>query len=250
MNGFPQSTRKFTAHRKASLLAVTGALTLFLTACGTPVANNTTAAQNTNTTTSNLTGNTTTQQVPPPPQSQGIHMHWSSPPAMTIDVKKQYEAVFSTNYGNFTVQLFAQNSPHTVNNFVFLANHHFYNNDVFFRIIQNFMIQTGDPLNNGTGGPGYRFADELPPKYPYNPGIVAMANAGPNTNGSQFFICTGPAAKQLPPSYTQFGKVIQGMSVVEKIAAIPVVPNPLMGNEVSKPTQYAIIRNIQIQVHP
>ncbi|MCL6598307.1 MAG: peptidylprolyl isomerase [Alicyclobacillus macrosporangiidus] len=175
---------------------------------------------------------------------------WSQPPAMQIDPAKQYDAVFHTNYGDFTVSLFAKESPRTVNNFVFLCEHHFYDNDKFFRIIQPFMIQTGDPLNNGTGGPGYQFADELPPKHSYTPGIVAMANAGPNTNGSQFFICTGPDAKALDqnPNYTQFGQVTSGMDVVQKIAAIPVTNNPMTG-ERSFPTKDAVIKTIDIQVH-
>lgn len=175
-------------------------------------------------------------------------MQWSSPPPMQIDTSKQYSAIVHTNYGDFTIQLFAKHAPHTVNNFVFLADHKYYQNNEFFRIIKTFMIQTGDPSNTGTGSPGYTFNDELPPKEPYGPGIVAMANAGPNTNGSQFFICTGPDSTGLPPQYTEFGKVVQGMAVVQKIAAIPVVANPNMQNEVSKPTQKAYIESIDIQV--
>jgi cyclophilin family peptidyl-prolyl cis-trans isomerase len=180
-------------------------------------------------------GATTTQQ-------------WSSPPAMQISTSKQYQAVVHTNYGDFTIDLFAKDSPHTVNNFVFLAKHHFYKNDKFFRIIKSFMIQTGDPSNNGTGGPGYRFNDELPPKHPYQTGIVAMANAGPNTNGSQFFICTANDTQALQPLYTQFGQVVKGMSVVEKIASIPVKQNPQSG-EMSDPTKTAYIKSIDIVVH-
>nr|WP_245631817.1 peptidylprolyl isomerase [Alicyclobacillus ferrooxydans] len=188
---------------------------------------------------SNQPGNTT--------GSQPAQLQWSSPPAMQINTSKQYDAVVHTNYGNFTIQLFANAAPHTVNNFVFLAKHNYYDNNQFFRIIQSFMIQTGDPTNTGTGGPGYTFNDELPPKYPYAPGIVAMANAGPNTNGSQFFICTGPDSKGLQPNYTEFGKVISGMSVVQKIAAIPVVTNPNSGEQ-SMPTKKAYIESIDIQV--
>lgn len=175
---------------------------------------------------------------------------WSKPPAMQINVDKQYDAVIHTNYGNFTIQLFTKDSPKTVNNFVFLAEHNFYHNDAFFRIIKSFMIQTGDPSNNGTGEPGYQFADELPPKHKYAPGIVAMANAGSNTNGSQFFICTGSESESLNqnPNYTQFGKVVSGMNVVQKIASIPVVANPTT-NEVSDPTKVAYIESVDIQVH-
>lgn len=176
---------------------------------------------------------------------------WSSPPAMKIDVSKQYDAVVKTNYGSFTIQLFTKDSPNAVNNFVFLAQHNFYTNDKFFRIIKTFMIQTGDPNNNGTGGPGYKFADELPVKHPYEPGIVAMANAGPNTNGSQFFICTGTDSEQLNSSgnanYTELGEVTKGMNVVQKIAAIPVQANPQTGEQ-SDPTKVAYIKSVQIEV--
>ncbi|GMA62371.1 peptidylprolyl isomerase [Alicyclobacillus fastidiosus] len=174
---------------------------------------------------------------------------WSSPPKMMIDTNKQYNAVVHTNYGDFTIQLFANQSPVTVNNFVFLAKNNFYHDDKFFRIIQSFMIQTGDPKNNGTGGPGYKFKDELPPKEKYAPGIVAMANSGPNTNGSQFFIGTGQQVDSLnqQPDYTIFGKVVSGMNVVDKIAAIPVVQNPEMNGEMSKPTKTAYIESVDIQ---
>ena len=159
-----------------------------------------------------------------------------------------YTAQVSTNMGSFNIHLFARHDPVAVNNFVFLAQHGFYNGDRFFRIIRTFMIQTGDPHNNGTGGPGYQFNDELPPPYPYTPGIVAMANAGPNTNGSQFFICTGSACSSLnqDPVYTEVGRVISGMSVVEKIAAIPVGPNPTT-HEVSLPKANAHMVRVRIR---
>lgn len=184
------------------------------------------------------------------PQLKTASQQWSTPPKMSIDKNKQYDAVVHTNYGTFTIRLFAKQSPVTVNNFVFLAKHHFYHDNQFFRIMQSFMIQTGDPTNTGTGGPGYQFQDELPPKEKYAPGIVAMANAGPNTNGSQFFIGTGPDVTQLnkTPKYTIFGKVTKGMSVVEKIAAIPVKKNP-QTNEPSDPTKTAYMKSVDIQVH-
>lgn len=229
--------------RWVSLWVATAASITVLAGCGVANTNTTTTAP------SNTSGNATS--------AGGSSSHlvttterWSSPPAMSIDVKKQYDAVVNTNYGSFTIQLFAKDSPKTVNNFVFLAKHHFYNNDEFFRIVKPFMIQTGDPNNNGTGGPGYEFADELPVKHPYAPGIVAMANAGPNTNGSQFFICTGADSEQLNdnPVYTEFGKVTQGMSVVQKIADIPVTYNPQL-KENSKPTKIAYIKSVKIEVH-
>ena len=180
-------------------------------------------------------------QLPPPKQ-------WSSPPAMQIRPNTPYTATVTTNYGTFSIQLFAEQDPVAVNNFVFLARQGFYNGDTFFRIVRTFMVQTGDPNNDGTGGPGYRFADELPPTYPYAPGIVAMANSGPNTNGSQFFICTGSGCSALnkAPNYTELGRVTSGMPVVQKIAAIPVVANPAMGGELSKPTRDAHIVRIAI----
>ena len=170
---------------------------------------------------------------------------WSTPPAMQIDTSKTYIATIDTTLGSFKVQLFTQESPKTVNNFVFLARQGYYNGIIFHRIIKTFMIQTGDPTGTGSGGPGYKFADELPPKHSYDPGIVAMANAGPNTNGSQFFICTGASARNLNnyPNYTQFGQVIEGMDVVQNIASVPVVSN---GQEVSKPTNPPSIKSITI----
>ena len=160
-----------------------------------------------------------------------------------------YTAQVSTNLGSFSIHLFARHDPVAVNNFVFLAQHGFYNGDRFFRIIRTFMVQTGDPHNNGTGGPGYHFNDELPPPYPYAPGIVAMANAGPNTNGSQFFICTGSACSSLnqDPVYTELGRVVSGMSTVQKIAAIPVGPNPTT-HEVSLPKFNAHMVRVRILV--
>lgn len=171
-------------------------------------------------------------------------MKWSKPPAMTIDQNKNYTATIKTNYGDIAVQLLARDAPKTVNNFVFLARQGYYNNVKFHRVIKGFMIQTGDPTGTGAGGPGYQFADELPPKYQYEPGIVAMANAGPNTNGSQFFLCTGSQSKNLNsyPNYTVFGKVISGMDVALKIESVPVT-----GPEPSSPTVDVHMVSVSIQ---
>ncbi|AKG53271.1 peptidyl-prolyl cis-trans isomerase [Dehalogenimonas sp. WBC-2] len=139
---------------------------------------------------------------------------------------EQKYAVIETNLGSFKIELFTKDSPKTVENFIKLAEQGFYDDIIFHRIIKDFMIQTGDPLGTGFGGPGYKFDDELPVKRSYQPGIVAMANSGPNTNGSQFFICSGPLAVQYldsNPAYTQFGKIVEGMDVVLQIAAVPVV---------------------------
>jgi len=137
-------------------------------------------------------------------------------------------------------------TPVTVNNFVFLASNGFYDGIVFHRIIKSFMIQAGDPRGDGTGGPGYRFKDELPPALPYAPGILAMANAGPGTNGSQFFICTGEDSLYLnqSPYYTVFGKVTEGMATVQKIAAVPVRMSG--SGETSSPVSPVVIKKIII----
>jgi cyclophilin family peptidyl-prolyl cis-trans isomerase len=181
-------------------------------------------------------------------QTSSNQKTWSQPPAMTIDTNKTYDAVIDTNLGKFTIELFAKEAPITVNNFVFLANHHFYDNITFHRVIKDFMIQTGDPKGDGTGGPGYSFQDELPPKHKYEPGIVAMANAGPNTNGSQFFICTGPQSEILnqSPNYTVFGKVVQGMDVVQKIASVPIGESTPDG-AISKPKDPVYMKSVTIE---
>lgn len=140
---------------------------------------------------------------------------------LTIDVSKQYEAVLSTSMGDITIQLAASATPITVNNFVSLVEKKFYDNTIFHRVIKGFMIQGGDPEGSGRGGPGYRFDDE-PFEGQYTRGTVAMANAGPNTNGSQFFIMHKDTA--LPHAYVIFGKVTKGIEVVDKIADSPVDP--------------------------
>jgi cyclophilin family peptidyl-prolyl cis-trans isomerase len=184
------------------------------------------------------------QQTSQPATSSGAKT-FANPPDMKIDTKKKYTAVVDTTLGSFKIGLFPLETPKTVNNFIFLSREGFYNGVIFHRIIQTFMVQTGDPTGTGSGGPGYRFADELPPKHKYDVGIVAMANAGPNTNGSQFFICTGANSRSLDnyPNYTQFGQVIEGLDVVQKIAAVPVTSN---GQEVSKPTNPPAIKTITI----
>jgi len=142
---------------------------------------------------------------------------YANPPDMTIDLAKKYTAVLNTNHGAITVDLDAERSPLTVNNFVFLAREGYYDNCIFHRVISGFMIQGGDPTGTGRGGPGYRFRDELEGDGSYARGTLAMANAGPNTNGSQFFICHTDAG--LPHSYTIFGRVTDGLDVVDSIAA-------------------------------
>jgi len=180
-----------------------------------------------------------------PTQPAANGKQWSNPPAMQIDTNKTYLAEVETSKGNFTIELFAKDAPNTVNSFVFLAKEGFYENIIFHRIIETFMIQTGDPTGTGMGGPGYKYADELPSKVGYEPGIVAMANSGPDTNGSQFFICTGDAAEGLKNDYTIFGKVIEGMDNVTAIAKTPVGADPLTGHK-SYPTEKITINAIKI----
>ena len=176
-----------------------------------------------------------------------MHKQWSSAPAMEIEADKKYFATLKTTKGDIRIELLAGESPKTVNNFVFLARQGFYDGVPFHRVIGPFMIQTGDPTGTGTGGPGYRFADELPPRHSYEPGMVAMANAGPNTNGSQFFICSGPQAKALDnyPNYTQFGRVVAGMDVVQALASVPVGPSG--HGERSKPQEAIRIDSVSIE---
>lgn len=139
---------------------------------------------------------------------------YSTPPAMAIDAKKRYSATFHTEKGDFVVELFADRAPKTVNNFVFLAREGFYNGVAFHRVIRDFMAQGGDPTGSGSGGPGYQFADEFHPGLRHDgPGVLSMANAGPNTNGSQFFV-THRATPHLDNKHDVFGKVVKGMDVV------------------------------------
>ena len=140
---------------------------------------------------------------------------YSAPPAMSLDDSKAYTATIKTNHGDINVELFSADVPVTVNNFVFLAREGFYKDGQFHRVIKDFMIQGGCPTGDGTGGPGYRFQDE-PVTRSYVKGILAMANAGPNTNGSQFFITTAKTP-WLNMKHTIFGEVVEGYDVVENI---------------------------------
>jgi len=156
----------------------------------------------------------------------------------TIDLNKKYQAKFKTNYGEFTISLFAKETPITVNNFVTLARKKFYDGLIFHRVIPDFMIQGGDPDGNGTGGPGYTFKDETSPRKIVK-GSLAMANAGPNTNGSQFFIVTANETPWLDGRHTNFGEVVLGLNVVEKIGKVQTGQN-------DKPVKDVIINSIEI----
>ncbi len=142
---------------------------------------------------------------------------YKSPPGLVIDPARQYAATLHTEAGDIELELFASDVPVTVNNFVFLAREGFYDGVTFHRVIPGFMAQTGDPTGTGTGGPGYRFRDERASNT-HETGTLSMANAGPNTNGSQFFICFEPQP-HLNGKHTVFGKVTQGMAALNAIQA-------------------------------
>ncbi|MCB0291963.1 MAG: peptidylprolyl isomerase [Calditrichaeota bacterium] len=145
-------------------------------------------------------------------------LQWQSPPEMTIDPKQNYTITMSTTKGDIVLELYPQHAPVTVNNFVFLANAGFYDGVSFHRVIPNFVIQGGDPTGSGSGGPGYRFEDEVKGNpLTHERGVISMANAGPNTNGSQFFITHSPQP-HLNGRHTVFGKVVEGLDVVDAIA--------------------------------
>ena len=154
------------------------------------------------------------------------NLQWSSPPPMTIDTTKQYFAtVKMAKGGEFVIQLYPDKAPITVNSFVFLAQQGFYNGTTFHRVLDGFMAQGGDPTGTGTGGPGYQFVNEKNDLAFDKPGVVAMANSGPNTNGSQFFIMFGPYGLS-ESDYTIFGQVISGMDVVNGITRRDPQTNP------------------------
>ncbi len=196
-------------------------LGLFLTACGTAASGST------------------------PP---AIQRHFKHAPPMTISVSHQFSATLLTSDGTIKVRLLPKVAPLTVNNFVFLARHRYFDGLIFHRIVKGFMIQTGDPTGTGFGGPGYKFKDEKV-TMKYVPGTVAMANSGANTNGSQFFIVSGVAGEQLPPHYTIFGQVTAGMATVNKLQDTPVEPNPGNG-ELSTPTHDVYLKKVTITEKP
>ncbi len=174
-----------------------------------------------------------------PTVGEVVITQYSSPPAMSIDVEKSYTAKLNTNHGEVTIELFASDAPITVNNFIFLAKENFYDGVIFHRVIDGFMIQGGDPTGTGTGGPGYRFQDEIVPSLTFaEPGLLAMANSGPGTNGSQFFITVTPTP-HLNGNHTIFGKVTDGYDVVETISKVNTGPR-------DKPEDPVVIESVDI----
>jgi cyclophilin family peptidyl-prolyl cis-trans isomerase len=171
---------------------------------------------------------------------------YTSPPAMTVSADKTYKAVLDTNKGKLVVQLFVKDAPNAVNNFVFLAKEGFYANTIFHRVIKDFMIQGGDPTGTGMGGPGYRFADETITKE-YTRGTLAMANAGPNTNGSQFFIMHKDTTS-LPKNYVIFGAIPEGdvesFKTLDALLATPVGRSS--NGEQSRPLEELVLKTVTI----
>ncbi|MFN8109190.1 MAG: peptidylprolyl isomerase [Thermoleophilia bacterium] len=183
--------------------------------------------------------------VTTPPTTPAAPKTYSAPPPMTIDATKQYWATMRTSCGVIRIKLDAKAAPNTVNNFVFLARQGFYNGLTFHRVVKDFVIQGGDPKGNGSGGPGYEFADELPPQAGYQVGSVAMANSGPDTNGSQFFIVTGINGEQLPNQYSRFGTVYQSIQVAKRIESL--APNVAADNPSAQvPRQTVWIYSVKI----
>ncbi len=164
--------------------------------------------------------------------------HFSQPPPMCIDLTKRYGAEMATSKGTMAFSLDALSAPRTVNNFVFLARYHYFEGIFFHRIIPGFVIQGGDPEGTGAGGPGYRFEDELPKPGRYEIGSLAMANAGPNTNGSQFFVISGPDGVRLPPQYSLFGQLVSGRDVLAVIDAV--------GSSSGRPSERVVIESVTI----
>jgi peptidylprolyl isomerase len=164
------------------------------------------------------------------------------PPAMSIDAKKTYTVTMKTSCGTIVLRLDPTDAPIAVNSFVFLAREHFYDGLTFHRIVKGFVIQGGDPTGTGSGGPGYKFKDELKNDLKYEVGTLAMANSGPNTNGSQFFIVAGSQASSLAKSYTIFGKVIQGLDVVTRIDDLST------DSTTQKPLQTVYIESVKVTV--
>ncbi len=161
-----------------------------------------------------------TEPCPNPDGSSPRKVKFDGPPPMCIDPAKDYRAEMVTSMGTMTIALDAASAPTTVNSFVFLSRYHYYDGIIFHRIIKGFVCQGGDPTGTGTGGPGYRFADELPKAGRYEIGSLAMANAGPNTNGSQFFLISGKQGVGLPPQYALFGKIVKGLDVLEAMQSV------------------------------
>jgi peptidylprolyl isomerase len=179
-----------------------------------------------------------TIECPAEDGSSEKRQRFSQQPPMCIDLTKRYSAEMVTSKGTMSFALDALAAPRTVNNFVFLARYHYFEGILFHRVIPGFVIQGGDPEGTGAGGPGYRFEDELPKPGRYEIGSLVMANAGPNTNGSQFFVISGPDGVRLPPQYSLFGLLASGRDVLASIDGI--------GTPSGRPTERVVIESVTI----
>jgi cyclophilin family peptidyl-prolyl cis-trans isomerase len=173
--------------------------------------------------------------------SSPVTKKFNDKPEMGIDPAKRYTATMTTSMGELVISLDAIKAPKTVNNFVFLALYHYYDGVTFHRVIRNFVCQGGDPEGTGRGGPGYRFEDELPKAGQYEIGSLAMANAGPDTNGSQFFLISGPDGARLPPAYSLFGKVVKGLEIVDEMHKVATDRN-------DRPLQNLVIESVTVTI--
>jgi cyclophilin family peptidyl-prolyl cis-trans isomerase len=179
-----------------------------------------------------------TEPIPNPDGTSEPRQKFDAPPPVIIDPAKTYTATMVTSHGTMEILLDPLAAPVTVNSFVYLARWHYFDGVIFHRVIPGFVLQGGDPTGTGTGGPGYRFNDELPKPGRYELGSLAMANAGPHTNGSQFFVISGPDGMRLPPLYALFGKVVKGLDVVAVI-------NDL-GSKSGQPRERIVIESVTV----
>jgi cyclophilin family peptidyl-prolyl cis-trans isomerase len=179
-----------------------------------------------------------TPEAPAADGSSPQQRKFDEEPPMLIDPAKRYTATMVTSHGTMVIALDPLAAPKTVNSFVFLARYHYYDGVIFHRIIPGFVLQGGDPTGTGTGGPGYKFKDELPAPGRYQIGSLAMANSGPHTNGSQFFVISGPDGARLPPQYALFGAVVSGGEVVTAIDAL--------GSRSGTPKEKVVIESVTI----
>jgi len=187
------------------------------------------------------TGPPATARCPRTDGSEARTTRFQASPPPCINPAKRYTATLKTSEGTMVIALNTQKAPIAVNNFVSLARYHFYDGLTFHRVVRDFVIQGGDPRGDGTGGPGYTFKDELPGRGEYKIGSVAMANSGPDTNGSQFFTITGQQGVQLPPNYSLFGEVTSGLDVAQRIEALA---DP--GDPSQKPSRPVTIDSVTI----
>lgn len=177
-------------------------------------------------------------RIPNPDGSSEKCQQFDAAPPMLLDLSKTYRATMVTSHGTMEIVLDAVKAPLTVNSFVYLARFHYYDGVILHRIIPGFVLQGGDPTGSGSGGPGYKFRDELPAPGAYRLGSFAMANAGPNTNGSQFFIISGAHGEALPPLYSLFGQVTEGLEVVAAIDKL--------GSQSGRPSETVTIESVTI----